>query len=200
MKKEKTINEILIELNSSQRESIKQDMMMKESIASAELAKKPLKTCNSCHVPKDYSEFYKFERNKDGHRKQCIKCYLSKSKETRDKRVLLNKPICDRPGCLNKIPFYKSKYCSDFCRHEHQKIKYKENGHYKIEWQKLKLKPGYKEYHREKALDWQHKQQSLGNCTTCGKKARLNRKGLPSASCEYHFIKNKKRANDRSIH
>lgn len=42
--KEKTIIEMLRELTSSQRKSLKQDMMMEEAIASAELAKKKSKS------------------------------------------------------------------------------------------------------------------------------------------------------------
>jgi len=44
-----------------------------------------MKTCTRCHQQKPYSEFYRYEKCKDGHKQPCKACEL-KSQHRRKER------------------------------------------------------------------------------------------------------------------
>lgn len=152
------------------------------------------KKCNQCGLIKNANEFYENKAYKYGLRTPCKKCISEKNILKNNLLILrriIAKPICARKGCRNQISKFKRKYCSNECQYEIlKKVSRKQ-------WEKQKNDPEYKKYHSQKAMEYQRRQEALGNCIVCGKQATVDLKEMPMRYCETHRIQHAIRNKNR---
>ena len=104
--------------------------------------------CTSCGKIKTFLAFGEDSRMFKGFSSHCCVCKAKRNRDVARKISLANKPVCKYEGCEVKVGLGKRAFCS---------IEHSVKFFSKKSWEKQKVKPGYAEYHRKRAREWQRK-------------------------------------------